>query len=261
MLNTIFIGYDSREKVAYDVLVQSICRKSSRQVMVMDSVKDFLHTSFNFPCLVVVPLKHHELRSMGLFNRKWITREDGQRVDAIDGKPFSVEFSHSRFIVPHLQKSGWALFMDCDMLFTKDPCELDKFCDSKFAVHCVKHDHQPKETIKMDQQVQESYPMKNWSSVVLWNCSHPKNRSITPDVVNSHPGSYLHRFSWLTEKDIGELPRKWNMLIGYYDDASTASAANIHYTLGSPFMDGYENCDRSDEWWSEYGRLMWRKLK
>lgn len=250
-----------REKVAYDVLVQSICRHSSRQVMVMEGVSDYLHTEFNFPCLVVVPLKHHELRKLGLFSRPWRVREDGQRVDEQDGRPFSVEFSHSRFLVPHLQKSGWALFMDCDMLFTKDPCELDQYCDDQFAVRCVKHDHQPKEVIKMDQQVQESYPMKNWSSVVLWNCANTKNRSVTPDVVNRRPGSYLHRFAWLEENDIGELPRKWNMLIGYYDDATQVTAANVHYTLGSPFMDGYENCDRADEWWSEYGRLMWRKLK
>ena len=41
------------------------------------------------------------------------------------------------------------------------------------AVYCVQHDYHPKETIKMDGAAQISYPRKNWSSLMLFNCDPP----------------------------------------------------------------------------------------
>ena len=48
-------------------------------------------------------------------------------IDCFDQKPFSTEFSFSRFLVPHLNLyEGYAIFMDCDMYFRSDPYELFK---------------------------------------------------------------------------------------------------------------------------------------
>ena len=68
---------------------------------------------------------------------------------------------------------------------------------------------QSKRNYKMDGQKQTIIrkKKKNWSSVVLWNCGHKSNRKVTQDFVNDPEinGAYLHRFSWLKDKEIGEL--------------------------------------------------------
>ncbi|MED6199326.1 hypothetical protein PIB30_074919 [Stylosanthes scabra] len=54
--------------------------------------------------------------------------------------------------------------------------ELRDLIQDKYAIMCVQHDYTPKETTNMDVAVQTVYPRKNWSSMVLYNCGHSKNR-------------------------------------------------------------------------------------
>ena len=91
--NTVYIGYDPKERVAYDVLKFTIERIS------VDNVR-------------VIPIKLDTLRLMNMYWREY--KEDGnQKIDLIDGRPFSTEFSFSRFLVPALNMyEGWALYMD-----------------------------------------------------------------------------------------------------------------------------------------------------
>jgi hypothetical protein len=87
---------------------------------------------------------------------------------------------------------------------------------NKYAVMCVQHDYKPKEGIKMDGKAQTIYPRKNWSSLVLWNCSHPSNKQISKELIN-HPdttGKYLHRFSWLKDEEIGSMPHQLELASG-----------------------------------------------
>ena len=57
---------------------------------------------------------------MGMYTRK-SELIDGQPYDDIDGRPFSTEFSFSRFLVPALNMyQGKALYMDCDMYLRAD---------------------------------------------------------------------------------------------------------------------------------------------
>ena len=44
-------------------------------------------------------------------------------------------------------------------------------------------------------------------SMVLWNCEHSATVLLTPKLVNDPEitGAYLHRFSWLEDKEIGKL--------------------------------------------------------
>lgn len=162
----------------------------------------------------------------------------------------STEFAISRFLVPYLAGGGWALFMDCDVLVRENLTRLFEIADPRYAVMCVKHNHQPVTTLKMDNQPQIAYPRKNWSSVMLFNCDHPANRELTVGMVNTLPGRDLHRFCWLADNDIGELDPKWNWLAGHSDPS--IDPAIVHHTDGSPNMPGYEETPYADEWRQEF---------
>jgi hypothetical protein len=128
------------------------------------------------------------MRSSGLYRRD-------------TDKLATTEFTFTRFFVPYLQDyKGWAVFCDCDFVWQVPTTELEQYCDDSKAVVCVQHDYTPKEgSIKMDGQVQTVYPRKNWSSMVLWNCAHPKNKILTPEVLNKETEHSCTAFSWLED--------------------------------------------------------------
>lgn len=208
----VFIGYDSRESVAYSVLAHSIQVRASTPV-------------------AVAPLMLTQLDR--IFDR---ARNPLQ----------STDFAFTRFLVPYLcNYEGWAIFMDCDMLMRDDIAKLWACRDERYAVKVVQHDHVPRETTKFLGQPQTVYPKKNWSSVMLMN--NAKCRALTPGLVNTASGLQLHRFEWLPEQDaIGALPKRWNHLVGY--DAPDSDAALAHFTLGGPYFDDYTNCEFANEW-------------
>jgi lipopolysaccharide biosynthesis glycosyltransferase len=194
----------------------------------------------------------------GIYTRKWYRNVNGQKYDALDYKPFSTDFAFTRFLVPALSLyDGWALFCDCDFLFTADLGELFSLADPHYAVYCVKHRHVPLESEKMDGVAQTRYYRKNWSSLVLWNCQHPANGLLTLDCVNKMPGQWLHAFSWLKDGQIGELPHDWNHLVGY-DTVPAETPRGIHFTSGIPTMEGYEDGDYADLWLEERDRSLSR---
>lgn len=220
----IFVGYDPREDIAYQVCKHSII---SRQ---QDAE--------------VIPLVQKELRDAGWYNRP------------ID-KLASTEFTFTRFLVPELMNfRGWALFMDCDMILTTDIAELFNQADDQYAVMCVKHEYTVKESFKMDGQKQTIYPRKNWSSVMLFNCGHPSNAVLTQDLVNDIElnGAYFHRFSWLKDEEIGELDHTWNYLVGVYNDINKPNL--IHYTEGGPWFENYRKCEFHELWKKELQDMM-----
>lgn len=233
----VYIGWDSREKVAYDVCRKSIQHNTSNKIK-------------------IIPLCHKQLRRQGWFCRPWKTNAyDGNLTDLIDGKPFSTEFSHTRFLVPALMNySGWALFMDSDMVFDDNIKHLFALCDDRYAVMVVKHRHKPIEEFKMDGVPQTNYHRKNWSSFILFNCGHPANRKLTPEIVNTKPGSWLHAFSWLEDIHIGNLHYEYNWIQGV--SPSTVVPKVIHYTDGGPWFDGYKDVDFADRWWKYYHRWL-----
>ncbi len=216
----IFIGFDARETVAWHVLTHSILARSSEPV------------SF-------VPLALNNLR--GVFQRE---RDPLQ----------STDFAFSRFLTPYLSGyEGWSLFMDCDMLVLDDIAKLWSLRDERYAVMCVKHDHQPKEDVKFLNAKQTAYPKKNWSSVMLFN--NARCCALTPEYVNTATGLQLHQFKWLEDEAlIGALPARWNNLVGY--DAADPQAGNVHFTLGGPYFPKYEGCEFAPEWFAERKRML-----
>ena len=165
----------------------------------------------------------------------------------------SNEFSFTRFLVPYLcGYVGKAIFMDLDMLLRVDIEELWNH-PSLFgnAVSVVKHDYIPKNDTKYLGNEQHAYPRKNWSSVMLFNCSHSDCKKLTPEYVNTAPALELHRLHWARDEMIGELEPEWNWLVGEYDYNQFAKI--VHFTVGGPYFREYADCDYSDEWRTTHG--------
>jgi len=211
----VFIGFDGREDVSFSVLAHSIHRNASQPVS-------------------IAPVMLSQLG--GVYRR--------------DVNPLqSTQFSFSRFLTPWLcGYEGWAVFMDCDMLVLDDIARLWALRDERYAVQVVKHVHVPKEDVKFLGAVQTKYEKKNWSSVMLMNCA--KCTALTPEYVNTATGLQLHQFKWLDDDSlIGELPSRWNHLVGY--DPPRKDASLVHYTIGGPYFEEYAQCEYAREWWHE----------
>ena len=216
----IYVGWDSREPIAADVLKHSILKYTSVPVN-------------------IIYLQQDKLRNEGLYWRD---------VDALA----STEFTFTRFLVPYLNNyEGHAIFVDCDFLCLTDLAELIELADNKKAVQVVQHDYTPAEGVKMDGQQQLPYPRKNWSSMILWNCAHKDNKKVDLDFVNTATGQELHRFTWIDDKHIGNLSPEWNWLVGWYREQRDGYPKFLHYTEGGPWFNDYKDCEYSQQWLAE----------
>lgn len=195
--------------------------------------------------LDVTLLKAEPLTARGLLWRPVDTRGDAI-YDIVSNAPCATEFSNSRFLVPILCTAGWALFVDCDVVFLADVDEIFRLADPTKAVMVVKHDHRPAAETKMGGAAQTLYPRKNWSSVMLINCDHPANRRLTLSDVNARPGRDLHAFYWLADSEIGELPARWNWLVN--EQPMPFDPAIAHFTNGGPFTAGWPGAPFDDLW-------------
>lgn len=218
----IYMGWDSSEQEAYRVACSSLAKYSN---------------------IVPEPLKQDALSASGLLSRSVDFR--GQKYDLPSNAPCSTEFSASRFLTPLLCQSGWALFVDCDILFLANPAEMMQYADPKKAVVVVKHNHNGA-GFKMGGLVQTAYNRKNWSSVMLFNCDHPANRRLGLRDVNERPGRDLHAFYWLHDDEIGKLPPEWNWLVNITDKPDNPKIA--HFTNGGPWIHGWVKSDHDDLW-------------
>jgi len=243
---TIYIGFDEREKLYYDVLASSI--------------KEHTKDQYN-----IVPIVQDNMRRIGLFSRSY-TKEGIQNYDNFDKKPFSTEFSFTRFLVPFLNGlDGLALFMDADMFVRSDITEVfDTYKPVDGPISCVQHEHVPEEGFKMDAKIQTIYRRKNWSSFVLWDCSNPFLKSnFTTGDVNNKAGSWLHAFEWVDDMSIGEIPLEWNWLDG--TSPEDVEAKNVHFTTGGPLFGGWiakrpKDQEYAQEW-SNYANYLLRKQR
>lgn len=181
------------------------------------------------------------------YDRPTTTMPNGQLFDEISDAPMSTRHAIARFWVPRLCGfTGWALFTDGDVLFRRDVDQVFDLADPDAAVMVVKHPAMFEEGSKKQGHVQQAYPRKNWSSVILWNCGHLAHRALTRDVLNEWPGRDLHAFKWLRDDQIGALPAAWNHLVGI--SAPDPDPALVHYTLGTPDVQGHEHDIFADDW-------------
>lgn len=227
-----FIGFDRREAKAYEVATKTLAATS---------------------CMRAESLDVDRLSASGLLRRTVDMR--GRMYDFTSQAEQSTEFAISRFLVPIICQSGWAIFTDCDVVFLRDVRAMLSATQARGnegrAVYVVKHEHQPRELWKMDSQSQAAYPRKNWSSVVLFNCEHPAHRRLNLHSVNHMPGRWLHAFSWLHDAEVGELPAEWNWLVGVQPKPSAPAIA--HFTLGGPWLPGWKGAEH-DYLWLEHSQ-------
>ena len=215
----IFIGYDPREAIAYHVCANSIIRHATQPVS-------------------IIPL------ALNLFKDYQETHQDGSNA-----------FIYSRFLVPYLTGfQDHAIYIDGDMIVKDDVVKLWNLRDISKDVQVVKHDYKTRMPIKYLGSKNEDYPRKNWSSVIIWNCSSHSNRILTPEYVMKSTGSHLHRFEWLDDEMIGELPKEWNWLPDEF--GSNQQAKLLHYTLGAPSFNEFKNTDQAEDWQDEYEKTI-----
>ena len=218
-LLNLFVGFDQKESIAYHAFAQSIIENSSIPIS-------------------ITPLAENNL---SIYEEK---HKDGTN-----------KFTYSRFLVPYLMNyQGWAIFADGDMICLDDIKNLYDLIDNKYAVQLVKHNYKTKHEKKYFGQKNENYPRKNWSSLIIWNCSHRKHKILTPDFISSKDGSYLHRFKWLCDEEIGEIDKKWNWLAIEYPRKDNLKL--IHYTLGTPCFKEYEKTSLSEHWHNSFKNLL-----
>ena len=210
----IFIGYDPREAVAYHTCANSIIRHASCPV-------------------AIIPL------ALNLFKDYTETHTDG-----------SNQFIYSRFLVPHLMDyTGHAIFIDGDMIVRSDIAELWQWRHKRYDVQVVKHNYETCMTEKYLGSKNENYPRKNWSSVIIWNCESAANKRLTPEFVQRSTGAELHRFTWIRDEQIGDLPAEWNWLPDEY--GPNCNADLLHYTLGAPCFHDFATTPMADDWHHE----------
>ena len=219
--NNIYIGIDSKESIASQICEYSLIVNTSQK-------------------LNINHIKINDMRKKNLYNRE-------------DDKLGSTEFTFTRFLVPLLNNyKGWALFCDSDFLWLDDVTKLLSLRDDKYAVMCVQHEYNPSETKKKLGFNQEIYPRKNWSSLVLWNCSHPSNKVVTSNLINNQSGKFMHRFGWLKDYEIGKISHEWNWLIGWYDEQTDKKPKALHFTEGGPWLGPPCNEGKYSKIWINY---------
>ena len=212
----LFIGYDEREPAAYHTCVDSIIRHSSEPLSITPlALNNFEHF-------------YDEVHTDG-----------------------SNAFIYSRFLVPYLCGfKGDAIYLDGDMVVLSDIYDLWQLRDPFMAVQVVKHDYKTTAAAKYLGNINEDYPRKNWSSVMVWNCGHFGNGRLTPQSVTRMSGAELHRFSFLRDDFVGDLPITWNWLETEYEPNDNVDL--IHYTLGLPCFSEYARTVQAGHWHKAY---------
>ena len=211
----IFVGLDEPHKIAYDKCIKSIKSKNKK---------------YN---LEIHPINYNTVNSY----------------DRLKDQYESTQFAFARFFVPYESNyKGISLFLDGDFLFLESIDKLLNLYDPKYALQCCKHDYSPTNLKKMDGKSQTSWPRKNWSSLIIFNNEHPKNKTLNPATINNQSGAFLHRFKWLENEEIGSLPLQWNWLVGWYNEPDDGRPYALHYTEGGPWLNNYKDCEYNDLW-------------
>jgi hypothetical protein len=218
----VFIGYDSKEPVAYHVLSHSILRRASGPVSIQ-------------------PVALTQLSAIYIRQR---------------GPTESTEFSLTRFLVPSLSgHEGYSVFLDCDILCLTDLTYLWDviLAQRSKAVLVCQHDYTPAQGTKFLGHAQTVYPRKNWSSVVVFN--NALCAALTREYVHRASGLDLHRFHWLPNEAIGSLPLAWNYLVG--ESGQSSEPPNlVHFTNGGPWFRGYEDVEYAEAWRDERAHML-----
>lgn len=266
----LYLGWDSREAAAYHVAAHSVTTRASHPVS-------------------ITPLVQEQLRNAGVYTRERGATEATEFSMTRFLVPYLNQYTGFSIFADCDILCTTNIYTMLDTIPVDAPLwngqetrttlgnvmrhtaafryEHVRFADNK-AVYVVPHEYVPRSVTKMDGQQQTSYPRKNWSSVMVFD--NASCRVLTPGYVSTATGLALHRFQWLEDEQLGYLNLEWNWLVGEYgyrDGSWFAPVGDLtfhtdetpkllHYTLGGPWMAGYENCDHADLWNAERERML-----
>jgi len=215
----LYAGFDPRDEVGYHTFASSVIHHATEPI-------------------AIIPLDLQMLSKV----------YDGGLRDGTNA------FIYSRFLITYLQGfKGMAIFADgADMIVKADIAELWALRDPFKAVQVVQHDYRtqhPRKYVGTSMEAENAdYPRKNWSSLMIINCAHYAWRDLTPEAVANLPGAQLHRFGFIPERFIGELPMEWNWLADEYGENPDAKL--LHWTAGIPDFPNYAHAPHAADWFA-----------
>ena len=213
----IYLGYDSSHSEIFDIAEASIHKSVEKHVDKMGYCHEFFHD-------YKVEVKKLDIAEIDVYNREYANQ--------------STEFTYSRFLIPYLENyEGFSFFIDDDYLWQWNPLSLFYFLDPKNALACVQYDFNTHDDTKFNGEKNVSYPKKLWSSMMIFNNGHEDCRKLTPEVVNTESGKYLHQFEWTDM--ISKIPHDKIATEGYETEVKQSHHA-VHYTRGGPWIKGMD---------------------
>ena len=216
----IYIGYDSRHKS-----IAELNKKCLEAGMLFGAGTG---PSYNEMDNWVPEIKFLDISKIPEYNRDYAQQ--------------STEFTYSRFLIPHLENyEGFSIFLDDDILFTESILPMFNFLDMDDAVACIKYDFDKYAETKFTGEKNVSYPKKLWSSLMIFNNGHEDCKKLTPEVVNTESGKYLHQFEW-TDK-ISEIPDWYVFTEGHDTEETNWRPSAYHYTRGGPWIEGMDTSE------------------
>lgn len=252
----IFVGYDEREHEVFQVAKHTLERYATVPIKVHK-------------------LHHKPLREAGLFYREWKMDARGQFIDLVDNRPFSTQFTFTRFLVPEIwksitdtDKSPLVMFVDCDFVFRSDIGEMFALIEQKkilskgkSPVYVTQHDYRPDSQIKMDGMAQSTYNMKLWAALMVFDMDHPDIDNLTPELVNTEGGRNLMSFCWVKDlHSIGTIPEEWHF-IPDHSEKNTQTVKAIHYTEGGAWFPSKRGGSYDNLWWDSFESFLHTKLE
>ena len=154
----------------------------------------------------------------------------------------STEFTYSRFLIPYLENyEGFSIFLDDDILFDGSILPMFYFMNPDDAVACIQYDFDKYVDTKFNGEKNVSYPKKLWSSLMIFNNGHEDCKKLTPEVVNTETGKYLHQFEWTDA--ISEIPEWFVFTEGHDTDETKWRPLAVHYTRGGPWIEGMDTSE------------------
>jgi len=154
----------------------------------------------------------------------------------------STEFTYSRFLIPYLENyEGFSIFLDDDILFDGSILPMFYFMNPDDAVACIQYDFDKYVDTKFNGEKNVSYPKKLWSSLMIFNNGHEDCKKLTPEIVNTESGKYLHQFEW-TDK-ISEIPEWFVFTEGHDTEETKWRPLAVHYTRGGPWIEGMDTSE------------------
>lgn len=205
----VFIGFDQRQTVGYTVAAQSLMMSSTKP-------------------LAIHPLILETLKPYG-FERRGLT-----------------PFTFSRFLVPWLMGfEGWAVFMDSDIMATRDIAALVEWCredqNRRAAEPAPGGDYIVPAVYVRDV---EGFEFER-AALMVFDCGHSALRCLTPKNVGSEvdlPAPHCittpldddERLDWgiVDPAHMAAFPPEWGVLVGYEEIPEGIAA--VHFTQGLP---------------------------